>query len=656
MRILQASIKNFRGIRRATIRFPSHGLLLGPNNACKSTVLEALNFALGPDRIRGADPVDEHDFFQGDYLYAEPAPDNPETEETQRTSEESQGIASDQVATEVGDVEAVGTTAEESEGVELDRDENPASRDGPEIRIEVVLGDLNEDQIRLFRSHIEPWQAAEFRVLTPEEAENHEPEEQDFVLRVGFSAWYDRELDEFEAETAFLSPERPSGDRSLFSRRHKQAVGFLYLRSLRTGRRAATLERGSLLDVLLREKHAKLQFWEFVLKALRAAGSELEAGSELGQALEAIGARIDNLTPLSGAADPPGSLQIGRLTRRHLRQIMTYFLASRDSDHPLPYDRLGSGTSNVLVFALLGAIGDVKDNVIFAMEEPEIALPPHTQRVVVKRLKGVSQQAIVTSHSPYVAEQFLPDGLVAIRRSADGTVSCDTPQADQHVKQKTLRRAFRTRFAEGLLARTAVLVEGVTELWALPAAVDVLTSVPGTGFQGFDLDGVVFVPADGTGDLLGLASYFDSIGIPVVVVCDQLTDADDRSRLDQIARALIEHRYKGFERLLSDELDPSVIRRIAGRVRTWSDYPAHLPVPDPGAPDPDWRQFLFGLLKTRKGEGYAARVVSLCEHTELPPTLIQILARVRDATDTMPLEPGDPLVALLDPSAATPTR
>ena len=651
MRILQATIKNFRGIRQATIRFPSHALLLGPNNACKSTVMEALNFALGPDRTRGPDPVDEHDFFQGDYLYRENGPDHREQGETRPASHETQGGAEDHVPSGIGDVEAVGAAAEEPEVVEPETNENPASGDGPEIRIEVVLGDLNAEQIRTFRSHIEPWQATEFRLLTPEEAENHEPEKKEFVLRAGFRAWYDRELDEFEAETVFLSPEGPGGERSFFGRRHKQAVGFLYLRSLRTGRRAATLERGSLLDVLLREKHAKLQFWEFVLRALRAAGSELDADSELTKALEAIGASIDSLTPLSGSADPPGSLQIGRLTRRHLRQIMTYFIASRDSDHPLPYDRLGSGTSNVLVFALLGAIGDVKDNVIFAMEEPEIALPPHTQRVVIKRLKGISQQAIVTSHSPYVAEQFLPEGLVAIRRSADGTVSCDTPQADQHVKQKTLRRSFRTRFAEGLLARTVVLVEGVTELWALPAAVDVLTAVPGTGFQGFDLDGVVFVPADGTGDLLGLTSYFDSIGIPVVIVCDQLTDADDRSGLDQIARVLFEHPYRGFERLLTDELDPSVIRRVSRTVNTWSDYPRHLAIPDPGAPDSDWRRYLLELLKTRKGEGYVARIVSLCEHKELPPTLIQILASVRDATNATPLEPEDPLAALLNPSA-----
>lgn len=103
MRILRASIENFRGIRQATIRFPSHALILGPNNACKSTVLEALNFALGPDRIRGADPVDEHDFFQGDYLYREHGADDLGEGETQLASDESQGSATDQVPSEAGD-------------------------------------------------------------------------------------------------------------------------------------------------------------------------------------------------------------------------------------------------------------------------------------------------------------------------------------------------------------------------------------------------------------------------------------------------------------------------------------------------------------------------------------------------------------------------
>ena len=46
----------------------------------------------------------------------------------------------------------------------------------------------------------------------------------------------------------------------------------------------------------------------------------------------------------------------------------------------MPYWRLGSGVVNSMMFALLTFIAELRSNVIFAMEEPEIAIPPHTQR------------------------------------------------------------------------------------------------------------------------------------------------------------------------------------------------------------------------------------------------------------------------------------
>lgn len=52
----------------------------------------------------------------------------------------------------------------------------------------------------------------------------------------------------------------------------------------------------------------------------------------------------------------------------------------------MPFAPQGNESINLLVFALLTLIADRKGNesVIFAMEEPEIALPPHTQRRVAR--------------------------------------------------------------------------------------------------------------------------------------------------------------------------------------------------------------------------------------------------------------------------------
>ena len=56
---------------------------------------------------------------------------------------------------------------------------------------------------------------------------------------------------------------------------------------------------------------------------------------------------------------------------------------------------------------------------IFAMEEPEIALSPHTQRRVSRFVLAEMGQAIMTSHSPYVIEQFEPKDIVILDRQAD---------------------------------------------------------------------------------------------------------------------------------------------------------------------------------------------------------------------------------------------
>ena len=60
------------------------------------------------------------------------------------------------------------------------------------------------------------------------------------------------------------------------------------------------------------------------------------------------------------------------------------FIAAEPVGHSVPFPRLGTGSINLLVFALLTVIAELKEkqSVIFAMEEPEIALPPEKQRRV----------------------------------------------------------------------------------------------------------------------------------------------------------------------------------------------------------------------------------------------------------------------------------
>ena len=71
MRVSKLKIENFRGIKKASLEFTGHTLLIGGNNVGKSTVCEALDLVLGPDRLNRSPPVEEYDFRNAGYLAAD---------------------------------------------------------------------------------------------------------------------------------------------------------------------------------------------------------------------------------------------------------------------------------------------------------------------------------------------------------------------------------------------------------------------------------------------------------------------------------------------------------------------------------------------------------------------------------------------------------
>ena len=115
MKVVRLKITNFRSIKSAELHFDGHTLFVGPNNVGKSTICEALDLVLGPDRISRFPPVEEFDFHNAHYL----APAAVEGEEP-----------------------------------------TPVP-----IKIEVVLVDINPEVENRCGQHLEFWQTAERRLL-----------------------------------------------------------------------------------------------------------------------------------------------------------------------------------------------------------------------------------------------------------------------------------------------------------------------------------------------------------------------------------------------------------------------------------------------------------------------------------------------------------
>ncbi len=579
MRIRRLKLANFRSVAEGEVVFPGHTVIIGGNSVGKSTICEALDLLLGPDRLSRSSPIDEHDFFERRYL---------------------------------------------------DDDGAPIL-----VELEVVLTDLTEDVLTKFRIHLEYWNIATEELLD----ETGEPEDVDGdnvvpALRVKFEGAYDIEEDEFRAETYFASP--PVDDearRARVTRAAKRQFGFIYLRALRTGARALSLERGSLLDIILKLKDDdRSAMWEQTLASMEDLDPAIDAIPQLRDILDEIDGRVRRFVGLS-ADDRTFRLYPSALTRESLRRSITLFGSSERSNTPVPYWRLGSGIINSMVFSLLTFIAELKSNVIFAMEEPEIAIPPHTQRRIVQFLQGKMDQSILTTHSPFVLEQYDPADVVLLERGIDGVVSGRRIEVTG-IKAKAYRGNLRRVLAESMLGNGVLCVEGISDGEVIYAASAVLEAIREEGtYTPLDLSGVTVVQCEGDGGLLRYGQFFSGLGLKTYAFYDQQKNEDISNQIEDTFDAAWELEQTGMEHLLAEEITIEIIREFLAEASEWDDYPGNAVRPelftyDPDADDNDVRELCKRVLRSRKGSGYAQRMAELCLGNDLPEIIVEALERV----------------------------
>src|ERR1019366_2327775 len=116
-----------------------------------------------------------------------------------------------------------------------------------------------------------------------------------------------------------------------------------------------------------------------------------------------------------------------------------------------------------------------------------------------------------TSHSPYIIEQFEPDNIVILTRDAKGNLN-GHPIDLSGVKPKTFRTE-RRQFAEAILAKAVLVVEGGTELALLPEASSIMEASV-SGYMNFDMAGVSVFNAGGDGSVPRYASIFKALEKP----------------------------------------------------------------------------------------------------------------------------------------------
>lgn len=577
MKIVRLTISNFRGIKAAELLFDGHTLMVGSNNVGKSTLCDALDLVLGPDRLNRFPPIDEFDFYNAKYL-APPA----------------------------------------NEGAEP----QPIP-----LRVEAVLIDLSAEVDAKCGGNTEFWHLTEKRLLGAGEVAAANPPDVVPCLRLETIGKYDPEEDEFEAKTFFSrSPDAPAGELTSVSKSIKRQFGFLYLRALRTGSRALSLERGSLLDIILRTKGVRTNLWEKTIERLRGLDIEADA-DELAPVLRSIEKRLSRYIAL----EAPGNatkLHVSELTREHLRKTMTFFLAlSADQGH-VPFAHAGTGTINTLVLALLSFIADLKpETVIFAMEEPEIAVPPHTQRRIAEYLLTKTTQAFVTSHSPFVIERFDPSQTLLLSR-ADGVVTSKKVSEATGLKDNEFKRYARWGLSECMLGKAAIVVEGLTEFHALPVAARRMEEHD-EALQPLDTAGATFFNSDGDGNGPKFGKFFKTLGLKSIAFYDHKANRPEEQKTNYANYFDIntEHAHKGFEDLVSTEMPADRLWTFLSELKEGGEA-GNVGIPAVKPDEAGIRATAKKALASNKGAGWAARLFEQCAFAELPATVTEFLASV----------------------------
>lgn len=614
MRACRLKITNFRGIQSATLLLPKHGVLIGDNNTGKTTIFEALDLVLGVDRLNRQPPVDEHDFFRGKYRIQPPA------------AAPAEGAPDPDLATPVA-------TAP------------PAAEDVPEgaprIEIEVTVNDLTDEQKGMFGDFVEFWDSSSDEFYEAADPGGVDPAHISEALRITFHGWYDEEEDDFEGRT-FFTRSLSEGDRpEQFSRRHKQVCGFLYLRSHRTGSRALSLERGSLLDIILRLRELRPQMWEDTLSTLSTIAVASHPGLGISPVLESISTSLKKYVPKEWGVEP--HLRVSNLTREHLRKVITAFIATGDGDHAAPYYRQGTGTINMLVLAMLSQIAEGKQNVIFAMEEPETAIPPYAQKRIVHEVRKLASQALFSSHSPYVLEEFAVDETVVLERDADGVLFRKIITLPDNVKPKRYRQEFRTRFCEGLLSRRVLITEGATEASAFPVACRRLAELNPATYSSLEALGICTVDAGSDSNIPAMAQLYRELGKRTFALCDKQDDGN-KALIDAQTELNLMHDHGGFENLVLNGTSKEALQRFAKSF----EWPKHLlqKYPDPAHKPADALKDFFAWSK---GTGGVADFLAQCGESEIPLWLRDACLALKTACAPAPAPPP----AAVAPAAAS---
>lgn len=183
-----------------------------------------------------------------------------------------------------------------------------------------------------------------------------------------------------------------------------------------------------------------------------------------------------------------------------------------------PDDRTGaSEAARGLVAGLESWLDTGLSGMILMIEEPELFLPPQSQRYLYRLLENMAaagNQVIYTTHSPSFLNVTRLDELVLIERSPDAGTRVLQPEPLPADEEFRAASEFDAARSEIFLAKAAILVEGLTEKLALPFVFHALGYDP-------DRERISIIECGGKPNIPLVARIARVVDVPFIVLHDR---------------------------------------------------------------------------------------------------------------------------------------
>ena len=243
---------------------------------------------------------------------------------------------------------------------------------------------------------------------------------------------------------------------------------------------------------------------------VQQAAEELARDPALISLLQGAQARLARMLP--DVVPDAFGMGVSTLTPREL--LRQFALEVKHLGDPVPVVRQSSGIAqlSILVFAL--QLAAAQQGTFLLIDEPEVSLHPHAQRALVRYLQTLDAQTILATHSSALLDRADPRTIVRLKRDGPA-VTAVFPATLTNVEARTLARHTSPQTAEAFYARAVILVEGLSDQYALEALAD-------RRDRDFDAEGISVIPIGGAHTISAYLNLFGPAGfdIPLSGLCD----------------------------------------------------------------------------------------------------------------------------------------